>query len=467
MLYALLLSCCYHGNAQNLIPNPSFELQNACPTAIDGFYFPSQGERYVKYWYWPSVGTSDYYSSCASDSIISVPYSLFGYQYARTGESYAGGLVENMGNEYVESPLSSALIAGHRYFVSYWLNVANNSWGGANLFGAYFSQNAVEMPNALVLDMLTPQVESPPGLIFADTVGWAEVSGVYTAAGNEQWLTIGNFHHLSNLDTVAFREETGFGSGPMYYFYEDVCVLDMDGLPMHFAVSDTTLCGGTSLVLNATPGLGNYLWNDGTAGVSKEITTSGTYWVKSVDVESCMLHTDTFKVSGMGDIVPLNIGKDTAICVNQTITLNAEKASFENYHWSTGANTSSIDVSTPGLYIVTASSDCVTGIDSINITVSENCNCLFVPNAFSPNNDGLNDHLKAEVSCPFAFFQFKIFNRFGEQVFITNNPATAWNGYHKGAACDGGAYFYSLRYIGQGSPDSKAIDLKGDITLLR
>jgi len=459
--------------AQNLIPNPSFELRDSCPTGWHmGFPWISEGPLFAQDWYTPNAGSSDYFNACSplvpppGNLPVSAPVNMQGYQQPRTGQAYAGCLVTSLGHEYVESPLLSPTVANHRYFISYWMSLADNSAGACDLFGAYASADSLELLSDTYLDMFTPQVESPPGAIIMDSIGWTQVAGTYISPGGERWLTIGNFHTQAEQDTIQFNENAGFGYGPMYYLFDDVCMLDIDGTPGDFATTDTTLCGNPTLTLRGREDMHNFFWSDNSVGPSLDIADPGTYWVKSINVNTCTFAIDTFRITG-GSSVPLEIGRDTTICSNQTVTLKPSNTNFDRFQWSTGSTASSIEVSIPGTYVVTAFSECATGSDTIKIDLGSNCSCLFVPNAFSPNSDGLNDKLQVGSRCPLGFFLLNIYNRFGERIFSSNDPSLGWDGWYKGAVCDQGTYFYNIHYGGDYSTSSQIRELKGDVVLLR
>jgi len=102
--------------------------------------------------------------------------------------------------------------------------------------------------------------------------------------------------------------------------------------------------------------------------------------------------------------------------------------------------------------------------DSVLINVKENCiGTTYVPNAFSPNGDGINDVLKVMGKCLMAM-DFRIFDRWGNVVFETNNPAEGWDGTCKGKPMNTGTFVYYLEASGA---DNIAISKKGDITLVR
>jgi gliding motility-associated-like protein len=482
--FCLLFLFSTTGKAQNLVPNPSFELRDSCPSGYHiGFPFPSEGSMFASNWFRPSVGTSDYYNACAplvspnNGLPVSVPAHGINYQMARTGQAYAGGILDKFHCEYVESPLLSPLVAGHRYFVSYWLNTQDHSWGGADRYGAHFSVAPVEMPNTLYLDMLTPQVESPAGVVLYDTLNWMKVSGVFAAAGGESWVTIGNFHSLATLDTILVTEPMGFGAGPFYYYYEDVCVVDMDGTPSNATRQELSICPGQLLDLTARSGMERYLWNNDSLGTKRTVTQPGTYWVKSVDLNACAVFTDSFIVAASGAQLHPKLGADRAICPGESITLNAAMPGGYRYLWNTGATDSAITITSPGEYYVSVSSGCAIGSDTVNVISANNCDktnnpggasgqtCIFIPSAFSPNGDGLNDKLTVKSLCGIENFQLNIYNRFGEVVFHSYNPQSGWDGTFGGHQCDVGTYYYLLYYTNNGNSGQQL--RKGDVTLIR
>lgn len=69
-----------------------------------------------------------------------------------------------------------------------------------------------------------------------------------------------------------------------------------------------------------------------------------------------------------------------------------------------------------------------------------------MPDAFTPNNDGLNDVLKGHINCPVDEYQLKIYNRWGQNVFQTNIVDKGWDGTFKGNQQSTGVYTYFIRF---------------------
>ncbi len=71
----------------------------------------------------------------------------------------------------------------------------------------------------------------------------------------------------------------------------------------------------------------------------------------------------------------------------------------------------------------------------------------YMPTAFTPNGDGVNDDVKPSFSTyNLSFYEYAIFNRWGQMLFYTNDPQEAWDGVYQGEVCDDGTYAYMVRY---------------------
>lgn len=112
--------------------------------------------------------------------------------------------------------------------------------------------------------------------------------------------------------------------------------------------NDTTICGGTPLVLDGGAGFAAYLWSDGSQNQTLNISSGGTYTVTVTDVNGCTA-SDEIIITG----TPLiSLGPDFAICDGQTASLDAGPG-FASYQWSDGSLTQTINVTLGGTYTVT------------------------------------------------------------------------------------------------------------------
>lgn len=99
----------------------------------------------------------------------------------------------------------------------------------------------------------------------------------------------------------------------------------------------------------------------------------------------------------------------------------------------------------------------------VTVTISESQ--LQMPNAFSPNGDGINDIYKAKSGYQSLIeFHGYIFNRWGQKLFEWRDPADGWDGTYKGKPVKDGVYFCLVKAKGA---DGKEYNIKRDVNLLR
>jgi hypothetical protein len=216
ILFYIIILISVKGYAQNLVPNPSFETYTSCPTG--------GGAQVPVPWYTPNGSTPDYFNSCATGANYSVPSNMFGFQNAHMGNAYVGMIVyvtftTNAG-EYIQVQLLDTLIANAVYCVSFYVSPADLAQWGCNKIGCYFSSTPVSACGSCQMPYI-PQVESTS--MISDTSAWVKVSGIFTAIGDEQYLTIGNFRLTANTDTTTINSSV---NNPEAYFYiDDISVM--------------------------------------------------------------------------------------------------------------------------------------------------------------------------------------------------------------------------------------------------
>jgi len=104
------------------------------------------------------------------------------------------------------------------------------------------------------------------------------------------------------------------------------------------------------------------------------------------------------------------------------------------YHWSTGETSQCITVMKPGIYWVAVSDNFCVGRDTVEVVEIP---AIFVPNAFTPNGDDLNDEFGPQSDDAPAI-KFWVFSRWGDLVFESSEMNRAWDGNFRGepASCD-------------------------------
>ncbi|HEX5553881.1 MAG TPA: gliding motility-associated C-terminal domain-containing protein [Chitinophagaceae bacterium] len=175
----------------------------------------------------------------------------------------------------------------------------------------------------------------------------------------------------------------------------------------------------------------------------RTIHQAGTFRMLLPSATSCdTLATYQVSIKKPPDIA---LGKDTCLVAGQSVLLNPGRG-YPHYRWQNGATDSTQEVSLPGTYWVRASNKCGTTADSIR--VSTGCApVIFIPNAFTPNGDGVNDVFRILNTHGQQLITFNVYDRSGLEMFHTTRITGGWDGTFKGQSQQMGAYIYLIKLI--------------------
>ena len=112
---------------------------------------------------------------------------------------------------------------------------------------------------------------------------------------------------------------------------------------------------------------------------------------------------------------------------------------------------------------MTTEAGCI-GIDSVFMLIPPVC--LDVPNAFTPNSDGLNDVFLPVTICPIKEYRMLIFNRWGEKLFESNDINYGWDGKKNGTDCPGDTYVFKITYTIEKEPGVDEKFVRDGVVLL-
>ncbi len=374
----LLFFIALNYQAQNLVPNGDFETHSTCPAAAGQINVATP-------WYEPCGGSADYYNACANPSLTGVPNNIAGgYQPAHSGSGYAGIYTLKQGapdyRSYLQIPLSSALIPNKCYSLEFYVSSLNINPYGSNNIGCYISVTPVSGAPTAVLNFV-PQIVQAGNPVMNDTVNWVKVSGMYRAAGGEQYITIGNFKSDANT-TIAVNDTVSVYTAQdttSYYYIDDVT---LSVLKAADAGADGAICSGSSVQIGTAnyPGV-IYRWipGNGLSSMSSGITTAQPF------------QTTTYYLT---QITP---------CADSTV-------------------------------------DSVT----VQVCDTTAKRALLIPNIFTPNDDGVNDYFII-TGGNLAALNCKLYNRWGTLVTELTKLNEVWDGRTtSGLPCSSGVYFYVL-----------------------
>lgn len=221
----------------NLVPNPSFEEYNICPSNYGV-------ENFIEALHWSNYHyTPDYYNECATDKKVGVPDNFFGNQQASDGKAYVGFTVyhNTAPNEIIGMKLLQPILKGKKYKFSIKVSLAENysNYASDNI-GILFTNTPKEAHNSGVYHFKSDRV-----IKDADT--WTVIEGVFFADDNYEHMLIGNFFDRTKT-TIEKVASNRFEAS--YYFIDEVYLGEMEEQPVAKVFSEkSTLEKGTTLIL--------------------------------------------------------------------------------------------------------------------------------------------------------------------------------------------------------------------------
>ena len=228
-------------------------------------------------------------------------------------------------------------------------------------------------------------------------------------------------------------------------------------------LKDTFICSLEPITLDATITApdARYLWSTTDTTAQTIVSQSGIY---AVLVTGLGCSQNRYLNVAVGKLA-VSIGNDRYVCEGEESVLESDAINAE-YLWSTGETSPFIKVSKTGTYSLVVTKNGWKGTASALISFVTCDNCIAFPNIFSPNGDGINDYFSPILNCPPKLFELKIFNRWGQEIFMSKSPNDRWDGTFRGRELNTGVYFYMLKITFEGQSDEVQM-FKGDIAIVR
>ncbi|MFM9944858.1 MAG: gliding motility-associated C-terminal domain-containing protein, partial [Bacteroidia bacterium] len=234
---------------------------------------------------------------------------------------------------------------------------------------------------------------------------------------------------------------------------KDSVFLQLDPLPKIDLGKDTVICGPIDLIISAKEPALKYVWyyNNNLLPTDTFIriraNKPGAYrlWASNTNC----INNDTIGITQRNS-PKIDIGLPTReICENDTLVLRTgiKDTLYYRVQWNTGSISPSIFASISGHYKVTIRDKMCnfTASDSVVVTVYKGAGDVWVPNAFTPGQDNLNDVFKPVSDIGnFNYYNFLVFDRWGQILFQTNDPMKAWDGNFENKPAQNGVYIWSL-----------------------
>ncbi|HRI22756.1 MAG TPA: gliding motility-associated C-terminal domain-containing protein, partial [Panacibacter sp.] len=194
----------------------------------------------------------------------------------------------------------------------------------------------------------------------------------------------------------------------------------------------------------------------------QNITTSGTYTFTYKSVSGC--DSIVYYNISFNQIPVVKLGADTCFGTRDSLVLKVN-AGYDNYIWN-GINTANpvYVAKDAGTYMVSAGNYC--GSKSDTVMIFNKCEYeIIMPNAFTPNSDGINDLFRIPSQSANRLIHFTIYNRWGQVVFETSDISKGWDGNFKGLQSPFGTYVYNI--VMESLDRRNKVSKKGWVILLR
>lgn len=252
LVFFLLISYSSHKAQLNYVSNGGFENLDTCkisPYTTSEIWFCNSWDTLSN-----GGGLGYVMNNCFNPNTYwGIPNNLQGggYQIPRTGDGYAYivyfKLTPNPAVNwrwYIQQKMKDTLVAGKEYCVTYWASLINYVNYAVDELGSYFDDGSIQSISWSHEAPANPQVKSPSGVFYMDTLNWMKVQGTFTANGTESYITLGNFR-LNAATTYTSLD--GQSAGIASYFIDDVSVIETD-LPA-YAGQDKWLVPGDSVYI--------------------------------------------------------------------------------------------------------------------------------------------------------------------------------------------------------------------------
>jgi gliding motility-associated-like protein len=240
------------------------------------------------------------------------------------------------------------------------------------------------------------------------------------------------------------------------------------GITVSIYNADPFPCDGDVVYLSTTQNYNQINWTTGESGIQIAVTTSGRYGVTVVNSGGC-----TASKNIDIDFLPkpmVEAGDDvTSDCIKGAI-LKGTGDGAPIWEPALGlSNNNTFDVNAfpinTTMYYLTVDNGTCKATDSV--VVSAECSSIYLPSAFTPNGDGLNDVFMA-FGIDLKDFQLVIYNRWGEKIFQTQDITLGWDGTYRGAPSPLGLYVWELETSDKnGNPLINDFQSRGTVSLVR
>lgn len=299
----------------------------------------------------------------------------------------------------------------------------------------------------------------------------------------QTYLFYGRYYYATGLYDTVFTSAKGCDS--IYYLNLKVNPLPDVLLNNGNGSEQVGLCpGATRGLALVNPEAGTtYQWFNGSTllggetGTALTVNADGSYWVAAVTDKGCRDTSHVIKVvvhpQPEAIIEPFSTD---IMCAYDTLALKAGDGGADDYRWepakpfrlltgAEGRNVAGIFTAPTTLITLTVYNQYGCEDTATALVVTRPCCEVFMPNAFSPNGDGLNEYFKPELQLGQLLVSMQVFDRWGKLVYNNTNVKKGWDGkYEDGSEAMSETYMYLIKYT---CSDGKLYEKKESVSLIR
>lgn len=380
-------------------------------------------------------------------------------------------VVFNIGNDTSICINQKLILRGPVNFISYnWGNDKNISLSATRQVEVYPQNNttyflkAEQRPGCFGFDTIRVTVKPVPQLTLPGDTSLCAGDTIRLDAGtgfnSYQWSNGSTAQSINVAEAKSFSVTVSNAEGCTAT--DTTNIANIWPAPVVNLGNVNGICIGEEVILDAG-NYSKYLWHDGSTAQLYTATTTGIYYVSVIDINGCR-GADTISVDRIFEKPANFLSADTGFCRYETLTLKAIKP-YASYLWNTGSTSASISINTAGIFWLNVKdNNGCNGSDSIVVTQKDCVEGFNMPNAFTPNNDRLNDELKPLIGGKLILFRLSVYNRWGEIIFTSHDHLKGWDGRFKNILQNPGQYIWTCTYQLEGQLMQTK---RGSVTLIR
>jgi gliding motility-associated-like protein len=347
---------------------------------------------------------------------------------------------------------------------------AAHTYNGSGPYNVTFTASANCTPSAAITKSIQ-LISANAGSVPVTCVGASDGKAFVSTSGGSGYTYVWNTSPAQTADT-AFNlaagnytvtvSATGFCDATA-----SAAVNEPAPITLTFVTTADT-CHNSIGTINTTVTGGNapyqFLWSNSSNINPVTSLSEGPYAVTVSDVSGCSVTGNATVTYASAIRITKNVSCHGAGDVHISVSASGGNAPY-TFNWSNNATTATIMHANEGIYYVTVTDagNC-SNSDSIIITKGICPSFIYFPTGFSPNGDGVNDVFRPRYSADLKKYELRVYNRWGEEVFISSDVTDGWDGVFKGLPQPLGTYVWYADYV---FSDDKKHSEAGNVTLVR